>query len=70
MLQEKIVNVETGETTYRNYTDEEMAEAAAAQAEAEARQAELQAQIEAKAAAEAKLEALGLTAEDLKALGL
>lgn len=39
-------------------------------AEAEAKAAEAQAKIEAKATAQAKLAALGLTVEDLTALGL
>ena len=40
------------------------------EAEAKTRQAEAQARTEAKAAAQAKLAALGLTVEDLQALGL
>jgi regulator of protease activity HflC (stomatin/prohibitin superfamily) len=39
-------------------------------AEAEARQAEAEAKAQAKAAAEGKLAALGLTTDDLRALGL
>ena len=39
-------------------------------AEAEAQQAKAEAEAQAKAAAEAKLETLGLTPEDLAALGL
>lgn len=67
---EKIVNVETGEETWRDLTPEELAEIAKAQEEARIaieKEKELAAK---KAAAEAKLEALGLTAEDLTALGL
>ena len=68
------VNCETGEAIERELTDAEIAQRkidaaneiartkAMAEAEAEA--------IAAKAAAEAKLAALGLTADDLKALGL
>jgi hypothetical protein len=66
----KIVNLETGEETVREMNDEEFANyqsdvaryaaKIAAQAEAEA----------AKASAQAKLTALGLTTDDLKALGL
>ena len=68
------VNAETGESIVRDATEAEIAQiqkdaieqekinAAKAQAEAEAAAK--------KAAAEAKLEALGLTPADLKALGL
>jgi small-conductance mechanosensitive channel len=67
---ERIVDVQTGETTEREYTTAEIAQvekrilksqgevAALTQAEAD------------KAAAQAKLAALGLTTDDLKALGL
>ena len=74
MYKEKIVNIETGEETWRDFTPEETAriedekvkviledeKTAKQEAEAAAK----------KAAAEAKLAALGLTADDLKALGL
>jgi len=67
---EKIVNVETGEETWRNLTTEELAEIAKAQEEAKIA-IEKEKQLAAKkASAEAKLVALGLTADDLKALGL
>ncbi len=70
MLQEKIIDLATGEETLRDYTPEEMAEVAEAEAEAQAL-AQQQAQLEtAKIAAQAKLAALGLTTNDLKALGL
>lgn len=66
------VNCETGEVTERPLTAEELAanEAAAAQAAAEraAREAESAAVVEAKANAQAKLTALGLTAEEIAAL--
>jgi hypothetical protein len=65
-----IVNAETGETETREMNNAEFADY-------EAIQAELALEFEAKAkaetvkvAAQAKLEALGLTADDLKALGL
>ena len=66
------INCETGEVTERPLTAEEIAanEAAAAQAEADRHEAEAAAAAvaEAKAAAEAKLAALGLTAEEIAAL--
>jgi hypothetical protein len=70
MYREKIINLETGQETWRDYTPEEIAKVEAAQAEAEAR-AEAEAQAEAKRqTALAKLAALGLEEDDLKALGL
>jgi len=70
MYKEKIVNVETGEETWRDYTPAEIAEVEAAQAKAAIKAQEL-AEAEAKrSAAAAKLEALGLNEDDLKALGL
>jgi hypothetical protein len=68
--QEKILDLESGEIIFRDYTAEEIAAVEAAQAEAEAQAAAEAAAAAAKAAAEAKLEALGLTKEDLQALGL
>ena len=63
--QEKIVNAITGEETWRDYTDAEIAEVEAAQAEA----AEIQAEAETKQAARsAVLTKLGLTAEEAQAL--
>lgn len=71
-LQKVIVNCETGVTEYIDLTDEEIAEVRAREAEAE-RQWELReqekiAKATAKASAEAKLAALGLTAEEIAAL--
>jgi hypothetical protein len=66
----KIHNAETGEVVEREMNDEELTKLDRVQEESEAR---LKAQTEAaakKAAAEAKLAALGLDADDLKALGL
>lgn len=66
----KIVNATTGEEIEREMNVEELAQYQKDQAEAEAaatKQAEAEA---AKEAATAKLAALGLTADDLKALGL
>jgi hypothetical protein len=65
--QEKIYNVQTGETTYRDWTPEEIAEAEAKQAQIELELAEQAAK---EAARLAVLEKLGLSAEDIAALGL
>jgi|688.fasta_scaffold937489_1 hypothetical protein len=70
MYKEKIINALTGEETWRDYSAEEIAEVEKAQAEAQVR-AEAEAQAEAKRqTALAKLAALGLEEDDLKALGL
>ena len=70
MLHEKIIDLATGEETIKEYTTEQLAEAKKAQDKADALIA-LQAQAEAaKKSAQAKLEALGLTTDDLVALGL
>jgi len=66
----KIVNIETGEEIVRDANADELAQM---EKDAASYAAELVAKAEAeakKAAAEAKLQALGLTADDLKALGL
>ena len=62
-------------TTANEFIDREMNHAEFAQyqidqAESQARKAEAEAEATAKAAAQAKLAALGLTVEDLQALGL
>jgi hypothetical protein len=73
-LQKLSVNVETGEETLIDLTADEVAtfEASVKALEDEkvAILAKVKSDEEAKAAAEAKLAALGLTADDLKALGL
>jgi hypothetical protein len=56
--------------TERDFTQAELAQQAKDVENEELRKAELEAKAEAKAAAEAKLKALGLTTDDLKALGL
>ncbi len=70
----KIINAETGEEIEREMTNEEQALRNAELADNVAKKAALEAEaLQAtanKAAAEAKLAALGLTADDLKALGL
>lgn len=66
----KIVNTTTGEEIEREMTDDEFLAYQAEKAE-DALKAQALAEAEAaKSAAEAKLAALGLTADDLKALGL
>lgn len=65
-----IHNAKTGEIIEREMTEAELLQAEKDAERQLIRLAEGQAQANAKAAAEAKLEALGLTAEDLKALGL
>jgi DNA-binding NarL/FixJ family response regulator len=65
---EKIINLITGEETYRDYTAAEVAEVEAAQAEAAARTAETEAKATARASALAKLSALGLSADEIAAL--
>jgi hypothetical protein len=67
---EKIVDAITGEETFKDYTPAQLAEVETAKIEGEKRR-EAEAKAEAdKAAVQAKLAALGLTADDLKALGL
>jgi hypothetical protein len=67
---EIVVDAITGEETIKPYSAEQIAEAEAG-ALAAAALTEAQAKAEAdKAAAQAKLAALGLTTDDLKALGL
>jgi len=62
-------NVETGEITEREATAQEIAQQEIDEANFIARQAEIKTKAEAKEAAQAKLAALGLTVEDLQALG-
>ena len=68
-----IVDCTTGEQTIVELTDEEIAEREAMRIQAEADQAQREAdelaKAEAKASAQAKLTALGLTAEEIAALG-
>lgn len=65
MYQEKIINLETGEVTFRDYSAEEIAEVEAAKAEAETKAAEAETKANARKAA---LEKLGLTDDEIKAL--
>jgi acyl-CoA reductase-like NAD-dependent aldehyde dehydrogenase len=66
---EKIVNLETGETVWRDYTPNEIAEVKEAQTAAvEAAAAEAKATAEAEAARQALLDKLGITADEAKLL--
>jgi len=71
-ITERIFDATTGETTdvERDLTAAEVKEIQALEAESTKRQAAIEAAAAARAAAEAKLATLGLTTEDLKALGL
>jgi len=65
-----VTNCETGQTIQREMNEDELAQFNLIKAQ-QAQQAQAEAQLEAdKASATAKLEGLGLTADDLKALGL
>jgi hypothetical protein len=66
----KIHNIATGEEIEREMNAQELAQLEADQADSLARKEAEAAKAEAKASAEAKLAALGLTTDDLKALGL
>ena len=66
----RIHNTETDEIIDREMNDEELANYEAGKAAYLARIAEEEAKAQAKAAAEGKLAALGLTTDDLRALGL
>ena len=66
----RIHNTETNEVIDREMNDAEFAQYEIDQAAHLAKQAESEAKAQAKAAAEGKLAALGLTTDDLRALGL
>ena len=66
----KIHNTESGEVIEREMNDAEFAQYQIDQSNSDVRQEKIEAQAEAKAAAEGKLAALGLTTDDLRALGL
>lgn len=63
-------NVQTGELLEREFTDDEIKKLQEANKKYEQSKVEFEQRIAAKEAAQAKLEALGLTVEDLQALGL
>jgi DNA-directed RNA polymerase subunit L len=65
-----IHNTETNEIIEREMTDVEFAQYQIDQTNEQARQAEIKSKTQARITAQAKLEALGLTVEDLQALGL
>ena len=69
-MDKTIINAQTGEITYEDFTDEELAKRKKDHENFVASMVEAEAKAEAKAAAQAKLAALGLTVEDLTALGL
>ena len=64
------INCTTGEEITRPLTKAELAQLELDKAESAAREAELTIKAQAKAEAEAKLSTLGLTTDDLRALGL
>jgi hypothetical protein len=66
----RIHNTETNEIIDREMSDEEFAQYESDKAAELAAQAEAEAKAQAKIAAEGKLAALGLTTDDLRALGL
>ena len=66
----RIVNAETGEVIERELNAKELKQQKIEETAEAVRQTEIQAKAEAKAAAKEKLAALGLTVEDLTALGL
>ena len=66
----RIHNTETDEVIDREMTNSEFKQYQEDQVTESIRQAEAQAKSQAKAAAESKLAALGLTPNDLRALGL
>lgn len=70
MTQEKIYNVQTGETVFIDETPERLAELEAGAIRVKKELAEQEIIDKKREAAEAKLAALGLDADDLKALGL
>jgi len=65
---EKIINAETGEETFRNYTREEIEEAKKGEAEAAAYAAEMKKIRDIRQGALTKLLALGLTEEEISTL--
>lgn len=68
MYKEKIVNILTGEETWRDYTKEEIEEAKKGEQEAQKRTAEANKKDAARQSALAKLAALGLTEDEIAAL--
>jgi len=65
---ERIIDINTGKETVRDYTAAEVAEVEAEALQAAARTAEAEAQAAVRASALAKLAALGLSADEIAAL--
>ena len=65
---ERIIDINTGEETVRNYTAAEIAEAEASAVEAATLTTEAELKATARASALAKLAALGLSADEIAAL--
>lgn len=65
---ERIIDINTGKETIRDYTTAEILEVEAAIIEVSARTAEAEAKAAARASALAKLAALGLSADEIAAL--
>lgn len=65
---EKIININTGEETWRDYTPEEISEAKKFEAEAQIKTIEAQEREATRQSALAKLAALGLTEEEIASL--
>lgn len=70
MMADVIETFADGKIIERDFTEAELAQIEADKAAEVIRQAQAEAKAQAKAAAEAKLTALGLTTDDLRALGL
>lgn len=68
MYREKIVNVQTGEETYRDYTKDEIAQVEKSKIEMEIWSKNELAKRQARKSALAKLASLGLTEEEISAL--
>lgn len=68
MYQEKIINIQTGEITMRDFTEEEIAEAKKNELEHKKLLEEIQKKEELRRTAFNKLIALGLTAEEAAAI--
>ena len=68
MYKEKIINLQTGEETWRDYTPEEIVQAEKAQEEARLRIQAIEEKEAKRQSALAKLAALGLTEEEIAAL--
>lgn len=68
MYKEKIINIQTGEEIYRDYTVDEINEVKKAQAQAELENSKLEQKTAARQSALSKLIDLGLTEEEIAAL--